>query len=1174
MMQKNSFNIISCLIIIAMLISGSTFAAFLKNVPVKINQPDGTALNVFASGDEYYYRMHDAENYTITRDPLTGYYVYASILNDELVPTDYVLGEIDPHLTELQAGICISSTKWAQLRHDFWENTPAKTPNGINNLGPLSSGTINNVVVYIRFSDQPEFTNNVAYYDAMFNNTAPSANSMYNYYKDVSYNTLFINSSYFPSPSGTVIVSYQDPHERNYYVPFDTLTNPTGYHSNERTSREHALLTAAINAIASQVPVGLNIDHDNDGYVDNVCFIIKGGTTAWSTLLWPHRWALYSTSAYINSKQVWDYNFQLDDFLTGSANGVLCHEMFHTLGAPDLYHYAGDGMSPVGSWDIMENNANPPQSMGAYMKYQYGNWISSIPAITSSGTYTLNPITSSTNNCYKLYSPNSTTEFFVFEFRKKTGTFENSIPGSGLLIYRINTTVGAGNAGGPPDEVYVYRPGGSPSSNGSVSMANFSTETGRVELNNSTNPYAFFTDGSLANIDISNVTSSAGGTISFTVNVGTAANFTANKTNTCPASTVVFTDQSIGLPSSWLWTFTPNSVTYVDGTSAASQNPHVQFNGTGQYTVALTANGPGGSNTKTKTNFITILNLQALPFADDFESNLFTTNNWTIENPDNAITWALATVGGNTPGTKAASLNFYDYGSQGQHDNLISPPINLSGSTNPKLTFKVAYRQYNSDYHDSLKIMLYSDCGETYISTPYSKTASVLATGAATTNSFTPSLASDWRTDTVSLSGLSGNVIIKFLAINDYGNNLYIDNINVSGLAYVTLSGSVTYLNTANTHLDSTNIVLKQGDATIQQTSTDGAGNYSFSNVAPGTYSLVSSSTKKWGGVNSTDALLIMKHFVGMSTLTGLKMKAGSADLNPAINSIDALMVQKRSVSLITSFPVGDWTFTVPTVVIQNPVPYTQNINGLCVGDVNGSYIPATKTEPSVELMRAGEIVASSVGAVAIPFTVSEALSIGAVSLSIEYPETYKILNVNIPQGQKDNLEWRLDKNHILISWYNINPMNLKAGDVLLELIVMPASASPQASDFILTMDASSELADQDAVTLNNVQILYPKLINSIENLTIDCGNYPNPFSNTTTIWFNTHENGNVTISLYTVDGTLIRTIYDEYTTSGEHRILWDGKDINGVNLPSGVYYYHLLLNKNQLTRKILQMHN
>ena len=110
-----------------MLISGSTFAAFLKNVPVKINQPDGTALNVFASGDEYYYRMHDAENYTITRDPLTGYYVYASILNDELVPTDYVLGEIDPHLTELQAGICISSTKWAQLRHDFWENTPAKT---------------------------------------------------------------------------------------------------------------------------------------------------------------------------------------------------------------------------------------------------------------------------------------------------------------------------------------------------------------------------------------------------------------------------------------------------------------------------------------------------------------------------------------------------------------------------------------------------------------------------------------------------------------------------------------------------------------------------------------------------------------------------------------------------------------------------------------------------------------------------------------------------------------------------------------------------------------------------------------------------------------------------------------------------------------------------------------
>ena len=59
--------------------------------------------------------------------------------------------------------------------------------------------------------------------------------------------------------------------------------------------------------------------------------------------------------------------------------------------------------------------------MGAYMKWKYANakWVTSIPEITVSGTYTLNPLTSSTNNCYKIASPYSDKEFFILEYRKK-----------------------------------------------------------------------------------------------------------------------------------------------------------------------------------------------------------------------------------------------------------------------------------------------------------------------------------------------------------------------------------------------------------------------------------------------------------------------------------------------------------------------------------------------------------------------------------------------------------------------------------------------------------------------------------------------------------------------------------------------------------------------------------
>jgi PKD repeat protein len=82
------------------------------------------------------------------------------------------------------------------------------------------------------------------------------------------------------------------------------------------------------------------------------------------------------------------------------------------------------------------------------------------------------------------------------------------------------------------------------------------------------------------------------------------AAFSASNTTPPISSTVTFTDQSDGFPTSWLWSFSPNTVTYVGGTSATSQNPQVQFNAVGQYTVSLTATNAYGSDSEIKTNYI------------------------------------------------------------------------------------------------------------------------------------------------------------------------------------------------------------------------------------------------------------------------------------------------------------------------------------------------------------------------------------------------------------------------------------------------------------------------------------------------------------------------------------------------------------------------------------------
>jgi M6 family metalloprotease-like protein len=478
-------------------INSSLFSAPLEYVPVSVIQPDGAVLNIFASGDEFYNWLHDKDFFTIVQDNKTGYYVYASLENNKIVSTHFIVGRVNPAYTGLLPGVSISSDEILKIRNAFYANSPKDMSDA------PKTGTINNLVIFIRFSDESEFTDSISYYKGIFNNDTTGKNSMYNYFRSASYNTLSIKSHFFPIPSTTVL-SYRDSHPRNYYKPYDSVSNPTGYTNWALT--EHTLLQNAVNYIASQVPDTLNIDGDNDGKVDNVVFIVDGATTAWNTLLWPHMWSLYTYTVNIHGKRVYTYNFQIQNSLKSSGPGVLCHEMTHSLGAPDLYHYTSNGISPCHTWDLMCSNTNPPQHIGAYMKYKYLSWISSIPVISTTGVYTLHPLTSSTNNCYRIDSPYSSTEYFVVEFRRKALPFENTIPGSGLLVYRINTAA-SGNANGPPDEVYIYRPNGTLSANGSPSTAHYSDLVGRTAINNTTNPSPFLSTGVQGGLNIYNITS-------------------------------------------------------------------------------------------------------------------------------------------------------------------------------------------------------------------------------------------------------------------------------------------------------------------------------------------------------------------------------------------------------------------------------------------------------------------------------------------------------------------------------------------------------------------------------------------------------------------------------------------------------------------------------------------
>ncbi|NVO20373.1 MAG: PKD domain-containing protein [Bacteroidetes bacterium] len=84
------------------------------------------------------------------------------------------------------------------------------------------------------------------------------------------------------------------------------------------------------------------------------------------------------------------------------------------------------------------------------------------------------------------------------------------------------------------------------------------------------------------------------------------ANFSASNYTPCINNPVVLSDQSTSAPISWLWSVSPSSFEYLDGTDSTSQNPHIKFTSYGSYTISLTATNAGGDNTITKPAFISV----------------------------------------------------------------------------------------------------------------------------------------------------------------------------------------------------------------------------------------------------------------------------------------------------------------------------------------------------------------------------------------------------------------------------------------------------------------------------------------------------------------------------------------------------------------------------------------
>ena len=411
-----------------------------------------------------------------------------------------------------------------------------------------SKGELDNLVCFVRFlgenDDSESFEMTFSDYEQLFNDPAPGANSVYNYFREASYGQLTWRSSFFPAPVDGKVVSYRARNERGYYKVKGEI-NTIGYEDEtDKAAREQALVREIAEYLSGALPDDVRLDADGNGIIDNLCIVLSGRSELGNShLLWPHRSDLAlpdEKAIFIKGKKLVGYLMVFDDANGWSSldpiplnTGVICHEMAHSLGTYDLYH-VNDDLNPVGVWDLMSDNLTTPQHMSAYTKWKYCGWLDEIPEISEPGTYTLNPVGGATpeNIAYKI-KPVGRDEYFVVEYRKKEGTFDSGLPESGLIVYRVNPAYTGGNVNynGTTrlDEMYIFRPGGTTKADGDISKAAFSQESGRTAFGGEADVKPFYSDGTTAQFALTNI-SACGETLSFDlVNLGHTISLSATE---------------------------------------------------------------------------------------------------------------------------------------------------------------------------------------------------------------------------------------------------------------------------------------------------------------------------------------------------------------------------------------------------------------------------------------------------------------------------------------------------------------------------------------------------------------------------------------------------------------------------------------------------------------------
>jgi len=140
-----------------------------------------------------------------------------------------------------------------------------------------------------------------------------------------------------------------------------------------------------------------------------------------------------------------------------------------------------------------------------------------------------------------------------------------------------------------------------------------------------------------------------------------------------------------------------------------------------------------------------------------------------------------------------------------------------------------------------------------------------------------------------------------------------------------------------------------------------------------------------------------------------------------------------------------------------------------------------------------------------------------------------------------------------------VNSGNLELGQHFAQVVISGEDSAglilPQKFQLTLDVTTSSSVGDQ------NLPIV-PGYFSLAQN-------FPNPFNQSTQMRYSLLKSGLVSLKIYNLRGELVTTLVKQFQPAGNHEVAWNGKNSQGENVSSGLYFYQLRVGDQKQTRKL-----